>query len=89
MYLSFVFHQVLPMGFDTELQGRTSHEALLSLQDAEIRLLETMRKCLVQRVKSDREYAMGLNTMVSMAHKVDNMGEFTTPVFQVRPGLIF
>jgi hypothetical protein len=31
------------MAFGTELQGRSSHEALLAVQDAEIHLLETIR----------------------------------------------
>lgn len=38
------------MGFSANLQGRTAHEALLLRQDAELRLLETMKRCLMSKV---------------------------------------
>uniref|UniRef100_T1J3P8 Tyrosine-protein kinase n=1 Tax=Strigamia maritima TaxID=126957 RepID=T1J3P8_STRMM len=57
------------MGFSQLLQGKTSHEALLSLQDAEIRLLENIKRCFSFRVKCDREYAITLNTMCLQAQK--------------------
>ena len=69
------------MAFGTELQGRASHEALLAVQDFEIRLVDNIRKCVLQRIKSDRDYATSLSTMVSMAQKSDG-SEFDTPVFQ-------
>ena len=70
------------MGFGTELQGRTSQEALVKLQDAEIRLLEGMKKCLTHRIKCDRDYAQALTTMVNIAQRVEN-AELQTPLFQV------
>jgi len=33
-------------------------------QDAELRLLENMKRCLSLRIKCDREYAIALNTVV-------------------------
>jgi tyrosine-protein kinase Fer len=48
------------MGFSSNLQSRAAHEALLCRQDAELRLLDTMRRCLATRVKCDREYAVAL-----------------------------
>jgi hypothetical protein len=59
----------LDMAFGTELQGRTSHEALLAIQDAEIQLLETIKKSITQRIKCDRDYAIALSTMVTTAQK--------------------
>jgi len=59
--------KVFDMGFSSSLQGAASSEALLSRQDAEIRLLEAMRRCLVQRVKADREYAVALSAFVAQA----------------------
>ena len=52
------------MGFSSSLQGEAAHEALISRQDAELRLLDNMKRCLSLRVKCDREYAIALNTVV-------------------------
>lgn len=57
------------MGFSSALQGRASHEALLSRQDCELRLLDTVRRCLQLRVRSDREYAAALTQVVAQAQK--------------------
>ena len=57
------------MGFSSSLQGPASHEALLARQDAEIRLLENMKRCLVLRIKADRDYAVALNSFVLQAAK--------------------
>ena len=83
-----LFHPALvlcwsQMGFSTELQGQASHEALLRLQETEIQLLEVVKRCVVQRVKCDRDYASAISAMLVTAHKFDN-AEFETPTFQVR-----
>ena len=39
------------MGFSSSLQGATSHDAILQRVDAELRLLENMKRCLTARVK--------------------------------------
>lgn len=59
------------MGFSTSLQGQASHEALLARQDAEIRLLETMRRCLTAKVKSDREYASTVSSLIVQGKKIE------------------
>ena len=59
------------MGFSSALQGQTAHEALLVRQDAELRLLETMKRCLAQKVKCDKEYAIALTTVAQQGLKVD------------------
>ncbi|GFS82552.1 tyrosine-protein kinase Fer [Nephila pilipes] len=59
------------MGFATDLQGKTSHEALMSLQDGELRLLENMKRCMSLRVKCDREYAIALNSVCIQILKID------------------
>ncbi|XP_043273873.1 tyrosine-protein kinase Fer isoform X2 [Venturia canescens] len=59
------------MGFSTTLQGQSSHEALLGRQDAEIKLLETMRRCLTTKVKSDREYASAISSLTVQGKKVE------------------
>ena len=70
------------MAFGTELQGKMSHEALLGLQDFELRLLENMKKCITHRIKIDRDYANSLSALASMAAKLD-CSEFNVPVGQV------
>ena len=68
------------MGFSSSLQGDSAHEALITRQDAELRLLENMKRCIVHclgqflinimfrcitlRVKCDREYSIALNSVV-------------------------
>lgn len=68
------------MGFSSCLQGRTAHEALLQRQDAEIRLLENMRRCLVNKVKCDREYAIALSSVASQGLKMDRCEDLTGSV---------
>uniref|UniRef100_A0A8C8VHP2 Tyrosine-protein kinase n=1 Tax=Pelusios castaneus TaxID=367368 RepID=A0A8C8VHP2_9SAUR len=57
------------MGFGTELCGPQGHSALLRLQDSELRLLELMKKWMVQRAKSDREYSALLHNMFCQLEK--------------------
>ena len=71
------------MGFGTDLQGRASHDALLHLQDTEIRLLETFKKCMTQRIYADKEYAAALGNVVNTATKLD-IQQYDSPVFKVR-----
>lgn len=61
------------MGFSSSLQGEAAHEALISRQDAELRLLENMKRCLSLRIKCDREYAISLNTCVLQAQRMDKV----------------
>merc|ERR1719495_909018 len=61
------------MGFSSSLQGEAAHEALVARQDAELRLLENMKRCLSLRIKCDREYAIALNAVVLQAQKMDKV----------------
>lgn len=54
------------MGFGSELKN--SHEAVLKLQDWELRLLETVKKFMALRIKSDKEYA---STLQNLCNQVD------------------
>ncbi|KAF1450918.1 Tyrosine-protein kinase Fer, partial [Pygoscelis papua] len=54
------------MGFGSDL--KYSHDALLKLQDWELRLLETVKKFMVMRVKSDKEYA---STLQNLCNQID------------------
>ncbi|KAM5292885.1 tyrosine-protein kinase Fes/Fps isoform 4-T4 [Ctenodactylus gundi] len=45
------------MGFSSELHSPQGYGAVQQMQEAELRLLEGMRKWMAQRVRSDREYA--------------------------------
>uniref|UniRef100_A0A665TWQ1 Tyrosine-protein kinase n=1 Tax=Echeneis naucrates TaxID=173247 RepID=A0A665TWQ1_ECHNA len=51
------------MGFGRDLKN--SHEGLLKLQDWELKLLETVKRFMTQRVKSDKEYSA---LLLSMTH---------------------
>lgn len=70
------------MTFASELQGWSSHKALIAVQDFEIGLLENVKKCLLQRIKCDREYTGSLSAVISSAQKQDST-EFYTPFCQV------
>ncbi|KAF5305505.1 hypothetical protein FQA39_LY01596 [Lamprigera yunnana] len=65
------------MGFSTTLQGRGAHEALLLRQDTELRLLETMKRCMILKVRCDREYAVALSAAVTQGMKIDRSEELS------------
>ena len=50
------------MGFSSALQGPASHDAILLRIDAELRLLENMRRCIGLRIKSDSKYYINIRT---------------------------
>ncbi|KAM5300496.1 tyrosine-protein kinase Fer isoform 2-T2 [Ctenodactylus gundi] len=54
------------MGFGSDLKN--SHEAVLKLQDGELRLLETVKKFMALRIRSDKEYA---STLQNLCNQVD------------------
>ncbi|XP_065074259.1 tyrosine-protein kinase Fer isoform X1 [Ochlerotatus camptorhynchus] len=59
------------MGFSSALQGRAAHEALLNRQEAELKLLETMKRCMIQKSKCDKEYAASLVAVTQQGLKID------------------
>lgn len=59
------------MGFGSQLQGKSSHEALVRCHETEIRLYENIKRCLSIRIDSDKKYAAQLTTFVQQAQKVD------------------
>uniref|UniRef100_A0A7M4EFH6 Tyrosine-protein kinase n=1 Tax=Crocodylus porosus TaxID=8502 RepID=A0A7M4EFH6_CROPO len=59
------------MGFGSDL--KYSHDALLKLQDWELRLLEAVKKFMAMRVKSDKEYA---STLQNLCNQVDKESTF-------------
>ncbi|XP_017825242.1 tyrosine-protein kinase Fer isoform X3 [Callithrix jacchus] len=71
------------MGFGSDLKN--SHEAVLKLQDCELRLLETVKKFMALRIKSDKEYASTLQNLCNQVDKestvqmnyVSNMSKVT------------
>lgn len=58
------------MGFSTHVQSK-AHEALLSRQDAELRLLESMKRCISSKVKSDKEYSAALSQISLQGQKTE------------------
>ncbi|KAJ8915238.1 hypothetical protein NQ315_015461, partial [Exocentrus adspersus] len=65
------------MGFSADLQGKIAHEALLSRQDAELRLLDSMKRCITLKVRSDRDYAVALSAVASQGLKIDRGDELS------------
>jgi tyrosine-protein kinase Fer len=59
------------MGFSSALQGKGAHEALLVRQEAELRLLDTMKRCLAQKAKCDKDYALALASVAQQGLKID------------------
>ncbi|XP_008854237.1 tyrosine-protein kinase Fer isoform X1 [Nannospalax galili] len=55
------------MGFGSDLKN--SQEAVLKLQDWELRLLETVKKFMALRIKSDKEYACSLQNLCNQVDK--------------------
>lgn len=72
------------MGFSTALQGRQAHEAILARQDAELRLMEIMKRSIMMKVKCDREYSVGLASVAQQGLKLaaeELPGEFGCFIF--------
>lgn len=65
------------MGFSTNLQGKIAHEALLSRQDAELRLLDAMKRCINVKIKCDRDYATALSSVATQGLKIDRGDELS------------
>ncbi|XP_029430692.1 tyrosine-protein kinase Fes/Fps [Rhinatrema bivittatum] len=63
------------MGFGTEFFCPQGHDALLRLQDTELRLMEVIKKWLLQRAKSDKEYSVLLHQMFAQAEKQEVSGQ--------------
>lgn len=61
------------MGFGRDLCN--SHDGLLKLQDWELRLLETVKRFMTLRVKSDKEYASLLLNISQQVDKHDNSSQ--------------
>ena len=59
------------MTFDVDLQGQSSHEALLQRQDTELKLLDNIHKCLNLRIKAERNYSDALSAIVTTGNKFD------------------
>lgn len=64
------------MGFGRDL--RNSHEGLLKLQDWELKLLETVKRFMTLRVKSDKEYAALLLSMTQQTEKQEAVDYVST-----------
>uniref|UniRef100_A0A8C2ZC39 Tyrosine-protein kinase n=1 Tax=Cyclopterus lumpus TaxID=8103 RepID=A0A8C2ZC39_CYCLU len=69
------------MGFGRDL--RNSHEGLLKLQDWELKLLETVKRFLTLRVKSDKEYSALLLSMTQQTEKQEAADYVSTSWSQV------
>ncbi|XP_020813153.1 tyrosine-protein kinase Fer isoform X4 [Drosophila serrata] len=63
------------MGFSSALQSRAAHEALIGRQDAELRLMETMKRSIQMKAKCDKEYAIGLTAVAQQGLKIDRADE--------------
>ncbi|XP_063706686.1 tyrosine-protein kinase Fer [Culicoides brevitarsis] len=63
------------MGFSSALQSTKGHEQLLSRQDAELRLIDIMKRSMQQKAKCDREYAIGLANLAQQGLKIDRTDE--------------
>ncbi|XP_053320359.1 tyrosine-protein kinase Fes/Fps [Spea bombifrons] len=60
------------MGFGSEFLCSDGFTALVRLQDMELKLMEAMKKWLMQRSKSDKEYASLLHQMAAQVEKQDH-----------------
>ncbi|XP_060523708.1 tyrosine-protein kinase Fer isoform X2 [Cylas formicarius] len=59
------------MGFMTNVQGKGVHDSLAARLEAELRLLEGIKRCVNMRVKCDREYATALSAISTQGLKID------------------
>ncbi|XP_059162770.1 tyrosine-protein kinase Fer-like [Physella acuta] len=55
------------MGFGKDMRGKLSHDSMVHIQEAEIRLLETVQTFMAMRVENDKKYVLGLGKMLHKA----------------------
>lgn len=82
------------MGFASSGTGRAAHEALLARQDAELRLMEAMKRSIQAKMKSDREYALALSAAASQGQKMDKCEDLNGKylnyfIFNIKIPLLF
>lgn len=53
------------MGFPVAWQSKITHDSVIAKQEFHIRLLETIRKAMLQRVKCSKDYANALSNSVA------------------------
>uniref|UniRef100_H2YD15 Tyrosine-protein kinase n=1 Tax=Ciona savignyi TaxID=51511 RepID=H2YD15_CIOSA len=58
--------------FSSTLLGKPSHDALIRLQDYELKFLEIIRKTVVGRIEHDRKYANSLSQLANTSIKIEN-----------------
>lgn len=56
-------------GGNATAPDRPEYEALVGRQEAEIRMLEVMRRCVTSKLKCDREYAASLSAVCALGLK--------------------
>ncbi|CAH1707420.1 unnamed protein product [Aphis gossypii] len=66
-------------GGNATAQGKPEYEALVGRQEAEIRMLEVMRRCVTSKLKCDREYAASLSAVCALGFKCGGGAVDTTP----------
>ena len=54
------------MGFSSSLQGKSSHEALLARQEAELKLLENLKRWLVLRITGPSLLILKITTDIKL-----------------------
>ncbi|XP_023669951.1 tyrosine-protein kinase Fes/Fps [Paramormyrops kingsleyae] len=59
------------MGFGKEFWCPQAHSAIMRLQDSELRVMETMKKWMSQRAKSDKEFSAQLHQMSVLVEKLE------------------
>ena len=75
------------MGFGESLVGKSSHESLLRVQDAELKLLDTVQHFISMRIDSDRKYAAGLAKILQFTGKIE-ISEFKECCSVFKVGLV-
>ncbi|XP_071499164.1 tyrosine-protein kinase Fer-like [Diadema antillarum] len=67
----YMARNVNRMGFGSELVSKTAHDAILRLNDQELRLLDTLKRVVQHRMKADKEYATALQGISNLAGRFD------------------
>ncbi|XP_026685547.1 tyrosine-protein kinase Fer-like [Diaphorina citri] len=50
------------------------HESILNRHDSEIYLLELMKKCVSNKLKSDRDYCASIQSIITQSNKINQSG---------------
>ncbi|XP_076809101.1 tyrosine-protein kinase Fer-like isoform X2 [Clavelina lepadiformis] len=75
------------MAFGANLLGKPSHDAIVKLQEHEIKFLEVVKRTIAARAKCEKEYANALAQITQLSTKIEHP-EYDSPLYKAWDGIV-